>query len=299
LVTPVQWSYGKRCHANIDKIRGDKYIPRTCSFRTIKLRTMLSKNKQKLIRSLQQKKYRDRHGLFLAEGCKIVEELLQEGAEAYILAGTEKWIREHSLLLNNLKVTPDLLGEKEMKSVSLMSTPQEVLAVFRKPVYSPARENVEQSISLALDNIQDPGNLGTIIRMAEWFGIHDIFCSPGTADAFNPKVVQATMGSLFRVKVHYIPLEEVLERFPPPGPPHVYGTFPDGDCLYDTPLDYRGIIVLGNEGSGISPALLPRIHRKISIPSHPGSGLDSLNVAVSAAVVCAEFRRRQRKVNRG
>lgn len=258
---------------------------------------MLSKNKQKLIRSLQQKKYRDRYKLFLAEGRKIVEELLHEGAEACIVAGTEKWVREHSHLLSETIVTPDLLSEKEMKSVSLMSTPQEVLAVFRKPVYSPAWENVEQSLSLALDNIQDPGNMGTIIRLAGWFGINDIFCSPGTADAYNPKVVQATMGSLFRVRIHYMPLQEVLERFPPPGPPHVYGTFPEGDSLYETPLDCRGIIVMGNEGAGISTALLPCIHRKISIPSHTESGPDSLNVAVSAAVVCAEFRRRQRKVN--
>ena len=255
---------------------------------------MISKSTKRIIRSLQQKKYRDENGLYLAEGSRIISEILKSRHEVTLLAATGEWIAKHSRILSSpgspvFEVTP-----AELKSVSSLTTPNEVLAVVRKPVYRPDMVKAAKRLSLALDNIQDPGNLGTIVRLADWFGISDVFCSPVTADIYNPKVIQSAMGSHVRVHTHYLPLEEVFRLLPSPPEYAVYGTFPEGEPVYTAALSPMGMVLLGNEAAGISKRLFPYIHKKISIPAYGSPGkVDSLNVSVAAAVICSEFRRRE------
>ncbi len=245
-----------------------------------------------MIRSLHMKKFRDELGLFVVEGQRMVAELLRSDFRIRILAGTEAWLQAHREEPALKRIEVHEISEQDLKSISSLTTPNEVLAVVTRPAYTPDLERTVSSLSLALDDIQDPGNLGTLIRLAEWFGITDLYCSPGTVDPFNPKVVQATMGSIFRLRLHSLPLGELfsqLGRYP--GFP-VYGTFIGERSLYETRLTEKGIIVLGNEAAGISPDLLPYVNRKISIPSYAARRqIDSLNVSVAAAVICAEFRR--------
>ena len=198
--------------------------------------------------------------------------------------------------------------EEELKKVSFLQHPQQVLAVFRqdtgcnKQDSNNSQEEAEeknfgfskintQELSLALDGVQDPGNLGTIIRIADWFGITHIYCSQDTADVYNPKVVQATMGSIARVKVEYGNLLALVESLPADVP--VYGTLLDGDNIYQQQLENRGLIVMGNEGKGISPALAKKVNRRLLIPNFPEgrATADSLNVAIATAITCSEFRR--------
>ena len=176
------------------------------------------------------------------------------------------------------------------KRASLLKTPQQVLAVFRQPDEKTDISVISHSLCLALDDVQDPGNLGTIVRLADWFGIEHIFCSPNTVDIYNPKTVQATMGGIARVRLHYTPLPEFirsLKDIP------VYGTFLDGENMYGQPLSKNGLIVMGNEGNGIGKEVEALINRKLYIPNYPASRetSESLNVAIATAVVCAEFRR--------
>ena len=179
-----------------------------------------------------------------------------------------------------------------MAKVSQLTTPADVLAIYRIPQYRLDVESLKRELVLALDTVQDPGNLGTIVRLADWFGIRHIVCSPETADLYNPKVVQATMGALARVKVYYTSLPQFLAAM---GRSRVYGTFLDGSDIYRTPLSETGVIVMGNEGNGISAGLEPYIGNRLHIPSYPVGQptSESLNVAVAAAITCAEFRRRQ------
>jgi len=254
---------------------------------------MLSKNKQKLIRSLQQKKFRDMESLFLVEGTKMVRELLGSGLKVSIVAGTERWISENKQLLYGSGALTEVVEEAELKKLSSFTTPQEVLAVAEKPGHHAGSGIGSNELCLALDRIQDPGNLGTIIRLADWFGITKVFCSEDTADLYNPKVVQATMGSLFRVNPVYLPLHGFLSEYRKNRGNVVYGTFPGGSSVYETELTPGGMIILGNEAAGISPGLEEITDRKISVPPYPGRGeIDSLNVSLAAAIVCAEFRRR-------
>lgn len=258
---------------------------------------MLSKNKQKLIHSLAQKKQRDAFSCFVAEGPKVVEELMPH-FRCQLLCATQEYLLAHSGLQADEVCE---VSERELSSVSNQKTPQQVLAVFRKPVQeSQAASELQQEASrqllLALDGVQDPGNLGTIIRLADWFGIRHIICSPDTADAWAPKVVQATMGALARVQLHYTPLAEWLRTLPASTP--VYGTHLDGTDLYQEELAPCGVIVMGNEGKGISPAVGALVSQRLRIPSYPPGEptSESLNVAIATAVVCAEFRRRQTQV---
>ena len=252
---------------------------------------MLSKNKIKYIRSLEQKKYRKEENAFLAEGNKLVADLSGHFA-CKLLAATSRWLEEHPHVSAEETVC---VSHEELSRASLLKTPQDVLAVFELPSHDFDAGAVSRSLCLALDNVQDPGNLGTIIRVADWFGIRHIFCSIGTADAFNPKTVQATMGALARVQIHYMQLNNFFNSLKPDIP--VYGTFLDGENIYKEPLKPHGIIVMGNEGKGISTEVERYINKKLLIPSFPENGncVESLNVAVATAIVCAEFRRRSTK----
>lgn len=240
----------------------------------------VTKNQIKLIRSLQQKKFRDREGLFVAEGDKCISDL----RSAFELV---------------LLVTPDDATPEEIRQMSSLRTPQGAIALFRIPDtpadFSPLGLIRREPFLLALDGVQDPGNLGTIIRTADWFGIRHILCSRDTADCYNPKVVQATMGSLARVRLRYIDLPEALIGLRQNGLP-VYGTLLDGTDIYRPdawqPRDRGGVIVMGNEGNGLSPQVRSLVTNPLRIPSFPEGvpTAESLNVAIATAVVLAELR---------
>ncbi len=261
---------------------------------------MISKNKIKYIHSLELKKNRNKEGKFVAEGHKVVGDLLALQTADLIVA-TPDWLqgKHFGTETEVIEVT-----EEELKKVSFLQHPQQVLAVFRQEPYAPKGNTDEplhlgydlnhfnaNELSLALDGVQDPGNLGTIIRIADWFGISHIYCSEDTADVYNPKVVQATMGSIARVKVEYGDLPGLIDSLPDGIP--VYGTLLDGDNIYEQPLENRGIIVMGNEGKGISPTLAKRVNHRLLIPNFPEgrATADSLNVAIATAITCSEFRR--------
>lgn len=249
---------------------------------------MLSKNKIKLIRSLEQKKRRREEGLFVAEGPKVVGDLLEAGYKAKLLVCTNQYFSKRHLAAEEvIEVSDD-----ELRKVSFLQHPQDVLGVFEIPNTSALHTPDPQSLCIALDGVQDPGNLGTIIRIADWFGINQIFCSTDTADAFNPKTVQATMGSIARVIITYTDLRQFFDTLPADIP--VYGTLLDGKNIYEEELTEGGIIVMGNEGNGISEEIRQRINRRLLIPNYPQGRktADSLNVAIATAITCNEFRRR-------
>ena len=248
---------------------------------------MISKNLIKFVRQLEQKKFRKAENLFIAEGHKVVGDLLAAGFRPTQVFATNDWISLNPTV-SAIEVTPN-----ELARLSLQQHPQQVLALFPIPNYNPSSPINQQPshLSLLLDNIQDPGNLGTIIRIADWFGIGTIYCSPGTVDAWNPKVVQATMGSIARVNIIYIDPDELFNQLPADYP--IYGTFLDGDNIYTQKLTPHGLIVMGNEGNGISDAVRERVSHKLLIPDfHKGDTADSLNVAIATAITCSEFRRR-------
>ena len=247
---------------------------------------MISKNLIKLIKSLEQKKYRKREKLFVAEGPKVVGDLMALMAPQRIIA-TSEWYKEK-------KISEDVVvTEDEIRKVSFLQHPQDVLALFGLPEMEELPvEQLRDHLTLALDDVQDPGNLGTIIRIADWFGIEHILCNQGTADAYSPKVVQATMGSIARVKLHYTNLADYLEQLQDAVP--VYGTFLDGNNLYAEKLSSSGIIIMGNEGNGISEQVERYVTKRLLIPSYPAERptAESLNVAIATAITCAEFRRK-------
>ena len=254
---------------------------------------MISKNKIKYIKSLELKKNRNKEGKFVAEGHKVVNDLLVLQPASLIVA-TEEWLKDKSIDPRTEVVT---VSEEELRKVSFLQHPQQVLAVFdQRENRDFASANIDfNCLNLALDGVQDPGNLGTIIRIADWFGIETISCSPETADVYNPKVVQATMGSIARVKVLYGDLMALFASLPADVP--VYGTLLDGEDIYAQQLDNRGFIVMGNEGKGISPELTQRVNRRLLIPNFPPERptADSLNVAIATAITCSEFRRQGRR----
>lgn len=253
---------------------------------------MISKNQIKFVKQLELKKYRKREGLFVAEGPKVVGDLLHCGYHAELLYATDEWKGDTAF-------TP--VSQDELCKLSFLQHPQEVLGVFRIPdvtmnevskATAGANGEVPEmggaSLALALDGIQDPGNLGTIIRIADWYGIATVYCSEDTVDAWGPKVVQATMGSIARVHILYCDLLQLLSTTRLP----VYGTLLDGENIYTQPLTDTGIVVMGNEGNGISEPVRRLVGKKLLIPSF-SSGAESLNVAVATAIVCSEFRRKR------
>lgn len=248
---------------------------------------MLSKNQIKQINALSQKKQRDEQFVFVAEGPKLVSDLLKSFhcKELFYVSGCELDTPKNA---NKQMVTAD-----ELKKISSLVTPQQCLAIFEKPIYSIESNVFETELSLVLDDVQDPGNLGTIIRIADWFGIKNIFCSLHTADVYNPKTIQATMGALAKVKIHYVDIVEFLKQLPQDIP--IYGTFMDGTDIYTQALENKGLIIMGNEGKGIQAICEQYINNRLYIPDYPRgeAGSESLNVAVATAIVCAEFRRRK------
>jgi RNA methyltransferase, TrmH family len=254
---------------------------------------MLSKNKIKWIHSLDIKKYRETEKLFVAEGQKIVGELLVSSFSTVALYATDQWFKQNIHLGKYFPNESEVVTESELQKVSFQKSPQEVMAIVRIPEYIFESKNLKDKLSIVLDTIQDPGNLGTIIRLADWFGIENIICSMDTADVFNPKVIQSTMGAIFRVKLYYKPLEQVLPELINAGLP-IYGTALDGENIYTIPLSENGIIIMGNESKGLNKNLQSFIHHKLFIPNFPvgQKNTESLNVGVATAIICAEFRRR-------
>lgn len=250
---------------------------------------MLSKAKIKYIHSLELKKNRKEEQAFIAEGPKLVGDLSEHFACRLIVC-TEEWRTRNPQVRAEETIVTDAEG---LARASLQKSPQEVLAVFEQPRYETDESVAAHTLCLALDDVQDPGNVGTIARVADWFGIEHIFCSKGTADIYNPKTVQATMGAIARVKFHYCDLAETIRRQAMKGIP-VFGTFLDGKNIYEEELSANGILVMGNEGNGISPAIASLITRRLFIPNYPQGRptSESLNVAIATAIVCAEFRRR-------
>lgn len=249
---------------------------------------MVSKGQIKFISSLSQKKFRDEASMFIAEGTKLVVDMWPV-FECVNIYATKEWV-SRGLLLDMAKLV--ISTDEEMHKMSNQISPQGVLAVFKKRENCFDLQYLEGKLSLALDDVQDPGNLGTIIRIADWFGVENIFCSEHCADAYGPKTIQATMGALARVKVHYLNLNSFFTDLPAGLP--VYGTFMDGENIYSEHLNSNGIIVMGNEGNGISEAIAQKVNRRLLIPNYPPGveTSESLNVAVATALVCAEFRRR-------
>ena len=246
----------------------------------------ISNNEIKKVKSLQQKKFRDEAGLFIVEGEKMVDEALQSPFKVDQI------------------YKRDEIGEEAMKRITALASPSPVLAVVRKPsdIYVDDPAELSDLLSsgglfLALDTIRDPGNLGTILRIADWFGIDAVLAAKDTVDVFNPKVVQATMGAIFRVKMHYVDLPSVSRMVLAKGG-KVYGTFLDGRNMYSTDLDTGKdkpvVIVIGNESEGISDTMAALVSDKLYIPPYPAddSGSESLNAAVATAITVAEFRRR-------
>lgn len=252
---------------------------------------MLSINKKKLIQQLAVKKQRDAQGLFLAEGAKITSDLIRGGLTPTFIAGLPD-VLDASGLRNACHEVSEC-DEKELKEVSLLKTPSKLIAVFRKPNFI-STQAVPSDITLVLDEIQDPGNMGTIIRVADWFGIRRIICSHTCADAYGPKTIQATMGAIARVEVVEADLEALLTQNASEWHLPVYGTLLEGENIYHSTLQQQGLIVMGNEGKGISDKLKRFITHKLFIPSYPTGATtsESLNVATATSVVCSEFRRR-------
>ena len=244
----------------------------------------MTRSEIRFIRSLADKQARTAAGLFVAEGSKLIGEILASGWEVESLYSTRDSFGGRAVMVSSA----------EMERISMLKTPNDSLATVRIPVFKAPRTADASRLALALDGVRNPGNMGTIIRLADWFGIEDVYCSEDSADCFNPKVVQATMGAILRVRVHYLDLAATLSEAARAGIP-VYGTFLEGDDLYQTPLSAAGIVVMGNEGRGISGACAASVTRKLFIPPYPTDrhGSESLNVAVATAVICAEFRRRQ------
>ena len=239
----------------------------------------ISKNQLKLITSLSQKKYRQKHQLFIAEGIKVVNELLNSSFEVEILFCAD----DFKTAISEDKITR--ISEIELKKISTLKSPNKVLGIFKIP----EEKLLENSgLILALDAINDPGNLGTIIRLCDWFGISQLVCSKDTVDCYNQKVVQASMGSLTRISIHYIDLEDYLSGTNLP----TFIADMDGDNVYKTVLPKEGILILGNEANGVSKEVKKQIQRKISIPRFGKTQeTESLNVATATAILLSEFKR--------
>ena len=252
---------------------------------------VLSKNKIKLIKSLDLKKNRSSTGLFIAEGKKLVFDLLKSEIVASELFCTKQIASEIISYKHELKI--EVAYKEELSRISFLKTTPEIIGVFKIPKSAIDWNEIKDNLTLVLDAIQDPGNLGTIVRLADWFGIRNIICSEDCADLFSPKVVQSTMGALSRVKVHYVSLPEFMTKARLSNMP-IYGTFMEGENLYKCDLTANGLLVMGNEGNGISENTTSYISRKINIPSYPigVATSESLNVAVAASIICSEFRRR-------
>ena len=252
---------------------------------------MLSKNKIKLIRSLDLKKNRVFTGLFVAEGKKLIYDLLRSEIKVCEIFCLRTIAAELIELNSNLKI--EIVEKEDLSRISFLKTAPEIVAVFEIPKSVIDWNEIKNELTLVLDAVQDPGNMGTIVRLADWFGIRNIICSENSADLYNPKVIQSTMGAFARVKVHYIPLPEFLTYAIQSNIP-IYGAYPEGENIYKCNLTRNGLVVMGNEGNGISGNVADYISQRINVPSYPQgvSTSESLNVAIATSIICSEFRRR-------
>ena len=255
----------------------------------------VTKSKIKLIRSLEQKKFREQHALFIVEGDKTVREALDSSLIVETVLAKKAWLEQ--IPYSTLSKVSEIIeiNDNELSQISFMKTPNQALAIVQTPKYALDITEITGGLSVYLDRVQDPGNLGAIIRLADWFGISHVICGNGCADPFGVKTVQSTMGAIIRVKTYktdvsfFQQLENHLPDF------SVYGTFLDGEHLYDAPLSDNAVIVMGNESKGISDDVAQYVKRRLFIPRYPSAGeatSESLNVATAAAIVCAEFRRK-------
>lgn len=246
----------------------------------------LTNSLRKTFASLSSTKYRRELSLFMAQGTKCVLDTI-EFFEVETILATSQWINSHGSVVDLYDVT--VVKRQDIERITTLSTAPEVIAIYHIPQ---ARcPEIKGRLSLAIDGLQDPGNLGTIIRVADWMGVSGIIASADTVDVWSPKVIQATMGAISRVNVHYCSLPEFFDRH---NNIPVYGTFLDGDNIYDTSLTEDGIIVMGNEGKGISHEIARKVNRRLTIPSFPPDRptSESLNVAIATSIVLSEFRRR-------
>ena len=253
---------------------------------------MISQNKKKLLRSLASKKHRNESGLFVAEGRKVVGDLIRGGLTPTYVAATEERMDELAPWLGNAETA--ICSADELTEVSDLKTRTELIAVLRKPAAPSLDRLTQHSLVLALDEVQDPGNLGTIARTADWFGLRTIVCSRTCADAFGPKAVQASMGALCRTNFVYTDLRQWLDKERQDNQTPVFGTFLEGENIYEAQLPQRGIVVMGNEGRGISDDIAKMVNRRLYIPNYPASEptSESLNVGIATAIALSEFRRR-------
>ena len=255
---------------------------------------MISKAIIQLIRSLEYKKFRAQHGLFVMEGDKAVRELLSSALTTEYLLAKPAWLEQLPEHLSSKAKQIIEINDKELSQISFLKTPNQATALAQIPEYHLDTTELTGCLSLYLNHVQDPGNLGTIIRLADWFGIHHVLYDEGCAAPFHPKTIQSTMGSIIRVKTY--PTDESffqqLKTQHPDFP--VYGTFLNGDNLYHSSLSTRAVIVMGNESKGISDDIAQYVNQRLLVPSYPTDKptSESLNVATAAAIVCAEFRRR-------
>ncbi len=252
---------------------------------------MISKNTIKLIKSLALKKNRLKQNMFLVEGDKNVSEVLGSDYCVEILLATSKFLKINKALLNKSKLVTEAT-EQEIKNASLLNNPQNSIAICSLPEITEIPEIIDSDVWIYLDDIQDPGNLGTIIRICDWFGIRKLFCSPKTADLYNPKVIQASMGSFCRVSVWHLPFEPVARLAKKSDIP-ILGAFLEGENIYELKLPKQALLVMGNEGNGISIEIENQIDQKIRIPefSQNQNSAESLNVSVATAIICSELKR--------
>lgn len=246
---------------------------------------MISINKIKYVQSLHTKKFRQKYDNFIAEGDKICYEIIKsEKLNIEAIFALPQWMEKHATELRPFQSILTEVNESELKKISTLTTPNQVLMVVKQSSFELDLQTIRSDLSLYLDGIQDPGNMGTILRIADWFGIRFVFCSDTCVDIFNPKVVQATMGAFLRIQSKEIELRELIEATTP-----VYGALLEGENLFQTERSNHGIIVIGNEGRGISEEVRALINRPILIPPH-GEGAESLNAAVATGIICAVFR---------
>lgn len=250
---------------------------------------MITKNQIKHLSSLKQLKFRKEFREFVVEGEKMLAELLKSDLEILSVYALEEWINTNEDLLLSLNIDICKVSPKVLERISSLKTPNKVLALVKMPEYPLPQKSDFEDLVLVLDKIQDPGNLGTIIRTADWFGVKHIVCSEDTVDLFNTKVIQSTMGSFLRVKTHYTKLSGFLKNNVSQGL-NIYGALLDGENVYDHKFPGKGILIIGNESKGISDEIEQLITHRISIPAHKNSKAESLNASVAAGILMGEFR---------
>lgn len=252
---------------------------------------MLSKQITKIIQNLEKKKFREKYNLFKIEGEKLVAELLRSPLAVHAIIAYPEWIQANGHLLGKNQVLET--DEKGMKAISNFQSLPHVMALAEIPNHPYHPDEVAGTLSLVLNGIQDPGNLGTILRIADWFGVSHLLCDRDCASIYNPKCVQASMGAIFRVHAYYLDLPETIRQLKTKGMP-VFGTFLDGENIYTSPLPSQGLIIMGNEGKGIAEGIGQLADFRLTIPNFTpaGASSESLNVGVATGIILSEFKRR-------